>query len=406
VASASLRQTLGRAARTTALESFTVDRAVDQALSAYGFPPPMALARAPATGIRITWIIPGLIIGGGGHRNILRAAYYLERFGHDVRLYFSDTGLDAAELRRQVRRHFYPFDGAIARFSGTIAPTDALLATHWSTVELAESVRDDAGALIYFVQDFEPAFYPMGSEYILAENTYRKGLYAITSGPWCEHLLKKDYGADADHFQFPVDRDVYHCAIDAPRRMRILFFAKPEMPRRCFLIGIAALAKLHVLRPQVEIVMFGSGSAAAMSYDFPVTHLGVLPSLSDLADAYRQASLGLVFSTTNPSLVPYEMMACGLPIVDLDRPGAEVSYGNSREIAFLADQDASRMAQQIADWIDDTQELSRRRERGLALVADFPDEAGMGRRVESLILAKVRTRDVSEPVPAKNRADA
>ena len=27
------------------------------------------------------------------------------------------------------------------------------------------------GEIMYFVQDFEPAFYAMGSEYILAENT-------------------------------------------------------------------------------------------------------------------------------------------------------------------------------------------------------------------------------------------
>ena len=42
------------------------------------------------------------------------------------------------------------------------------------------------GIPVYFVQDFEPLFYPMGSDYLLAENTYRKGLYHITTGAWCE----------------------------------------------------------------------------------------------------------------------------------------------------------------------------------------------------------------------------
>lgn len=388
-ASAELRHTMGRNARRTALERFGFVTAAHQALVSYGFSPPPREEPAPPTGKSIAWIVPGLIIGGGGHRNILRAAYHLEQFGHDVRLYFSDTGLDAATLRSQVHRHFYPFQGPVRRFTPDIEKVDVLIATHWSTVELAESVGDRAGSLIYFVQDFEPAFYPMGSEYLMAENTYRKGLYAITSGPWCEQILRRDYAMEADHFLFPVDRDVYRNQPAVSRRRRILFFAKPDMPRRCFQIGIAALKRLHALKPDVEIAMFGSGAAANMSYDFPVTHLGVLPSLADLAKAYAECSLGLVFSTTNPSLVPYEMMACGLPIVDLDRPGASVSYGDRSDIAFLADQDPVRMGEQIADWIDDETELSNRRERGLSLVAALPTEAGMARRVEALILAKI-----------------
>lgn len=41
--------------------------------------------------LKIAWILPGLLIGGGGHRNIIRCAFQLERRGHDVSLYFVDT---------------------------------------------------------------------------------------------------------------------------------------------------------------------------------------------------------------------------------------------------------------------------------------------------------------------------
>ena len=39
-----------------------------------------------------------------------------------------------------------------------------------------------SGKRFYFVQDFEPYFYPVGSMSLLAENTYRMGFHAITIG--------------------------------------------------------------------------------------------------------------------------------------------------------------------------------------------------------------------------------
>lgn len=392
VADAELRSALGAAARTTTLAQFTAERAARAALVAYGLEEP-APVRIPAkSSLKIGWIVPGLIIGGGGHRNILRAAYHLEQFGHDVRLYFSDTNMSEAELRKTVRQHFYPFDGPVRRWNGKVDHEDVLMATHWSTVALAESVRSKVGEIMYFVQDFEPAFYPMGSEYILAENTYRKGLYAITSGPWCAHILRRDYGMQADSFRFPVDGTIYHpaAANDEARAKRVLFFAKPEMARRCFLIGTMALREFHRLKPDYEILFFGSGSAKQHPQDYPVTYLDIVPTLNDLARLYATSAAGLVFSTTNPSLVPYEMMACGLPVVDLNRPGNEVNYDERYDLALLADADTVKMAQQMAAMLDDPGQLADRSTKGLEFAATFPSEADMARRVESLIVNRLK----------------
>lgn len=404
VAVEGVRQEVGRAARKASLDIFSAERAAREALAAYGIEQP-APVRAKAKGaLKIGWIVPGLIIGGGGHRNILRAAYHLEKFGHDVRLYFSDTNMSEGELRKAVRKHFYPFDGPVRRFAGRADGEDVLMATHWSTVSLAESVGSTVGEIMYFVQDFEPAFYPMGSEYILAENTYRKGLYAVTSGPWCAHMLKRDYGMEADSFRFPVDKEIYNAAAGTgtTRAKRILYFAKPEMPRRCFLIGTMALHEFHRIKPDYEILFFGSGSAKDHPQNYPVTYLDIVPTLQDLARLYATSAAGLVFSTTNPSLVPYEMMACGLPVVDLNRPGNEVNYDNRQDIALLADADPVRMAQDIAALLDDRHALTQRSVNGLEFSAAFPTEEEMARRVEQLIVNRLaRTRGkvvVEKPV--------
>lgn len=391
VQSVEFRETLGAQARLTTLERFSAESAARQALAAYGLESPAPVRVKVAGGLKIGWIVPGLIIGGGGHRNILRAAYHLEQFGHDVSLYFSDTTMSETELRKAVREHFYPFEGPVRRFSGQFDGEDVLMATHWSTVSLAESVQSQVGEIMYFVQDFEPAFYPMGSEYILAENTYRKNLYAITSGPWCAHILKKDYSMESDYFRFPIDNAVYNGAAGGgeTRVERILFFAKPEMARRCFLIGTMALREFHRLKPHYEILFFGSGSAKQHPQDYPVTYLDVVPTLKDLARLYATSAAGLVFSTTNPSLVPYEMMACGLPVIDLNRPGNEVNYDGRRDIALLADADPVRMANDIAAMLDNRAELAQRSANGITFAATFPSEEEMARRVEALILARL-----------------
>lgn len=396
-----LRQRMAAAARAHAIVEFGTERAAKDAVTAYGLDQ-WTTPVLKNGGLKIGWIVPGLIIGGGGHRNILRAAYHLERFGHDVRLYFSDTNMSSIELRRAVREHFYAFNGPVSRFEGHADGEDVMMATHWSTVALAEAVKDSIGEIMYFVQDFEPAFYPIGSEYLMAENTYRKKLYAICSGPWCEHLLKRDYEMEADHFRFPVDNEIYYPRPHLKKENRILFFAKPDMPRRCFLIGISALREVHRLRPDIEVMFFGSEAARSHPLDFPVTFSGVLPTIHDLADRYATSMVGMVFSTTNPSLVPYEMMACGLPVVDLGRPGNEVNYDSRDDLALLADPEPTIMARQIIAMIDKPGELEARAERGLAFAQSFPTEDEMARRVESLIVERNKLKSKkARPVKAQ-----
>jgi glycosyltransferase involved in cell wall biosynthesis len=118
----------------------------------------------------------------------------------------------------------------------------------------------------------------------------------------------------------------------------------------------------------------------------------LLPGIEDLANLYANADVGIVFSTTNPSLVPYEMMACGLPIVDLGRPGNETNYAGRSDIALLADPDPAAMARQIKDLLSDSEERLARSRRGLEFVQTFPSEEEMARRIEGLILHRMKTR--------------
>jgi len=405
VTSPELRQEVGMKARASSLARYSARAVARIARRVYELdqsPPSRGATQGhgrdgsterSSMSLRISWVIPELIIGGGGHRNILRAAYYLAQFGHRVSLYFTGNERRPEAIKDQIREHFYPLDCPVYAFDGSICPSDVVFATHWTTVEAALSARGHAREIMYFVQDFEPAFAPMGSEYVLAENTYRLGLYHITSGPWCETILRRDFHADADHFQFPVDRSIYYPRERRKENKNLIFFAKPEMSRRCFELGVFALREFHRIRPDVEIILFGSRHASKYSYDFPVTIRDVLPTLEDLAQMYSNGDVGLVFSTTNPSLIPYEMMACGLPVVDLNRGDNAVNYGGRRDIALLANPLPVRMAEQIAALIGNADELANRRDRGLVFVDGFPSEEEMARRIESLIFSRLMPKE-------------
>jgi glycosyltransferase involved in cell wall biosynthesis/ubiquinone/menaquinone biosynthesis C-methylase UbiE len=391
IESRDLRESMGRAARVRAIECFCYQTATRDFVAAVEFPMPTDTARALNSGssdgsqgrTRVGWIVPGLIIGGGGHRNILRAAYQLEARGYDVDLYFTEWTESKEELNRQIKAHFYDLAAEAEPYAGTVRHCDALLATHWSTVSVALENKHLARELMYFVQDFEPLFYPMGTEYLLAENTYRQRLYHITSGPWCARILRERYGAEADYFQFPVDTTVYYRRGRTDDRKRLLFFAKPEMPRRCYELGVQAISAFHRLRPDVEIVFFGS-AVDPKTLDFPVVVRGVL-GLDELAELYSNSDFGMVFSPTNPSLVPYEMMACGLTVVDLQTEYGTLNYGGRDDIAVLVEPDPAAIAAKLADLLAEPFALQECGRRGSEFAATFPTEDEMGERVRELI---------------------
>jgi glycosyltransferase involved in cell wall biosynthesis len=142
----------------------------------------------------------------------------------------------------------------------------------------------------------------------------------------------------------------------------------------------------------VDFILFGSSQISKQSFNFPAEVLNLVPSLDELASLYSSADVGLVFSTTNPSLIPYEMMACGLPVVDFDRPGNELNYGNSRDNVFLASSSPKKLANQVSDLIDDRDRLKVLSANGKAYVSNMPDEMAMARKVESLMAARLNKR--------------
>jgi O-antigen biosynthesis protein len=130
-------------------------------------------------------------------------------------------------------------------------------------------------------------------------------------------------------------------------------------------LGLLALEELKRRRPDVEIAMFGEPRKILMPFKY--LDLGVMGP-EKLAHAYASAAVGLCLSMTNPSLVPTEMMACGLPVVDLDVPSMRATFGAEGPVE-LAAFDPIAICAAIERLLDDLVLRAERARAGTELAA-------------------------------------
>lgn len=319
--------------------------------------------------LRIAMVVPPWSRGSGGHNTLFQIMSRLERRGHVCSIWVSDLfgqvrGFWPGVLRRQVNDWFAPFEGPVHYGFEHWAGADVAIATGWQTVHpmlLLEGCR----ARAYVVNDHEPEFFPTSTEYRLAEDTYRHGLHCIAASPWLRDLVARRYGASADAFQLGVDHDVYRPLDVVRRHDTVVYYARHSTDRRAVPIGLMALEELHRRRPDVRIVLFGADEPPVTS--FPYEDLGVL-SPAQLATLYNEATVGLCLSLTNFSLMPKEMLACGLPCVELEGVSAESIFGADGPLA-LAPLEPKRLAATIERLLDDRDEWERRSRQGIEFVA-------------------------------------
>jgi glycosyltransferase involved in cell wall biosynthesis len=289
---------------------------------------------AAGDSLRVAVVAPQFRRGSGGHKTIADLVRGLEARGHALSLWIEDeegrhadedvNGLWHAFFGRvdaPVRLGFEGWDGA-----------DVVLATGWQTVHRA-LLLPGVAARAYLVQDHEPEFFATSAQRTWAEQTYALGLHPICASPWLAGLLHDRYGVDASSFDLGVDHEAYKPLPTHRRDDLVLFYARAVTERRAVPLGLLALEELKRRRPGVEAALFGE----ARPIDTPFEHLDLGVMAPDaLAHAYASAAVGLCLSMTNPSLVPTEMMACGLPVVDLDVPSMRETFGADGPVELAA----------------------------------------------------------------------
>ena len=304
----------------------------------------------------LNWIIPPFGKGSGGHLNIFRYIFLLEKMGYFNRIYvFGQTGFNSPdEAKIFIQKNFFPINSEIHLSTDNIANSDGIIATSWETAYVVNTIGN-CYKKFYFIQDYEPNFFPKGSESFFAENTYRFDLHRITMGPWISDLLHKNFYLKSDYLEFGYDPKIYGKNppdLNRKSNNHIFFYSRPATARRCFDLGLLALKELN--RRGIEFKLFTVGQEIH-NYDLPFTanNLGIL-TLEELGKLYSNTDLGLVFSSTNTSLLPFEMMASGCPVIELKSPSNSITFPNP-EIIRLADPNPIGIADAIEELLKDEQ---------------------------------------------------
>lgn len=276
--------------------------------------PPAAvelLKLAPGEPISVNWVMGAAGPGSGGHTTTSRIINYLQARGYENSVYLYNPYGGDQKYYEAIARDYYGLTCKIGDLNSGMADAHALVATSWSSAYVVFRARCK-GKRFYFVQDYEPWFYPIGTNSVLAENTYRMGFHGITAGPWLAEKLSHEFGMETDYFPFGCDTTRYRLD-PSSRRSGVAFFARAGTPRRAFELGILALELFAKWRPDIELHIFGE-PVGDLPFKF-VNHGVVTPAR--LNEIYNRCFAGLSLSLTNVSLVPYEMLAAGcIPVVN------------------------------------------------------------------------------------------
>ena len=119
---------------------------------------------------------------------------------------------------------------------------------------------------------------------------------------------------------------------------------------------IAALSIVKQMRPQTEIVLYGSNIQPNLPFE--ADQRGLIHDLSELNYLYNETSVGLCLSLTNPSRIPIEYMAAGCVPVDLYRYNN--LFDNPTGTSLLAYQSPRSIAEAVLSLLNNKEECNLR----------------------------------------------
>jgi glycosyltransferase involved in cell wall biosynthesis len=202
----------------------------------------------------------------------------------------------------------------------------------------------------YFVQDYETYFYPAGSHALLTEYTYSLGLDCLCAGQWLNGLMRA-HGVWTMAWELAADSAVYFPPLNEQHRNenRIAYYSRITSTRRAVELGLLALDELARWGYEFTVDFFGTARKLG-ELSYPHQNHGILSAMA-LGNLYRRAKIGMVFSSTNYSLVPREMMACGLPVVELDVDSVRGAFPDG--VLARAAPHPTAIAERLAELLDD-----------------------------------------------------
>lgn len=352
--------------------------------------------------LKILWVIPPLGVGSGGHINIFRFVKMLDAKGQQNAVWvIGKNNTSDSTYHEFVFKHYgYQLSERVefieSKDPKSVQDAHIGICTSWIT---AYYLRLCEKSLIkaYFVQDFEPFFYPKGSRYYFSENTYKMGFVGITAGDWLSSKLKEDYGMICYPLGFSYDKELYFSRCNREKLNRVTFYVRPSTERRCFELSIACARLIHERNNSIEVAFIGT--------TFPRNYL---PSyikdygqkeLIELAEVYQSSMIVVVFSATNVSLLPLEVMACNTAVLSNIEDSNRWILNNENSI--LVQSDPVIISRKILDLFRNKEGINEIASSGnkFALATSWEAEGEkLNRYLEKLVKNKLKNLEYNSDI--------
>ncbi len=345
-------------------------------------------------GKRVLFALPVLDRGGGANV-VFSEARALAQFGVEARVFNLAAHRAAFEAS-------YPSPPVPVLYGHTWDivglgwPYDAVVATANVSVEwIAPLVSAPKPVVLgYYVQDYEPLFYPEGSrDRAKAEASYGlvPNLRRFAKTEWNAAMVREKTGLSCDVIGPSFDVDTFRPRLGplpaAP--VRIAAMIRPSTPRRqpqFTLEVLREVARTHGER--VEILLFGvedsDPALASLPLDFPHRFLGVLHERA-LAALFTQVHVFADFSSYQAmGLTALEAMGAGAAVL-VPRAGGSDSFARDGENAVLVDTaSAPACVEALSRLVADPARRAALAARALGDVARHTPESAAFRMLEVL----------------------
>ena len=296
----------------------------------------------------INWFFPDIDSPFyGGINTALRIADHLART-HGVQQRFVVMANPNEDFFRSALAAAFPAlaDTPMTFVSGPTDPdlqrvpyADVSIATLWVT---AYSVARFGATRrkFYLIQDFEPQFYPAGTNYALSEEGYRLGLYGLCNTERLLDIYQRDYDGVGGAFMPAVDDTVFHAKGRRPLRhdgpTTVFVYARPGHWRNCWEMASLALGQLkEQYGDDVRIVTAGSW-ARPDDLGRGIEHLGLL-DYRDTGELYRRCDVGVALTVSaHPSYLPARVDGVRRAGRGLRQPGRQLDPGPRAELAAVS----------------------------------------------------------------------
>lgn len=254
------------------------------------------------------------------------------------------------------------------RYNKTIpvGKDDIFIATSWWTAYFAQRIvkwqsevyKRDIQSVIYFIQDFEPGFYPWSSQYALADSTYRYNgpqIAVFNSSLLMEFFEQQGYSFSNKYcFEPRLNASLKEKLIpinEMKKKKKILIYGRPSVARNAFPLIIEALRLwvwIHPEANQWEII-----SAGEQHNDIDIGNGVTIKSkgkmtLDDYANELKESAVGIsLMISPHPSYPPLEMAHFGLKVVTNNYANKDLSKLN-RNITSIDDISPDKIANELS----------------------------------------------------------